>query len=193
MKNQPELAKARFFVKSEWNGGFSVTSSIKDFRIGDNPMLRNKEYKIAYDFPEQLSGEGQGPTVCENCMGSLAACLTQTIVAHATSRGIKLDSINVGVEGDIDLRGFFGLSSNIRPGAQQFRVTIKIESDNVDLTGECRYGSAAEQILRFAKNNKIDTIVMGSRRLKGILKIKALGSVARKVSELADCSVLIVH
>lgn len=62
-------------------------------------------------------------------MGSLAACLTQTIVTHATSRGIKLDSINVGVEGDIDLRGFFGLSSNIRPGAQQFRVTIKIESD----------------------------------------------------------------
>jgi len=37
-------------------------------------------------------------------------------------------------------------------------------------------------------------IVMGSsNRLKGISKIKALGSVARKVSELADCPVLIVH
>ena len=69
----------------------------------------------------------------------------------------------------------------------------EIENDNVDLTGECRYGSAAEQILRFARNNKIDTIVMGSRRLKGILKIKALGSVTRKVSEIADCPVLIVH
>jgi nucleotide-binding universal stress UspA family protein len=69
----------------------------------------------------------------------------------------------------------------------------EIESDNVDLTGECRYGSAAEQILRFAKNNKIDTIVMGSRRLKGILKIKVLGSVTRRVSEIADCPVLIVH
>lgn len=71
--------------------------------------------------------------------------------------------------------------------------THEIENDKVDLTGECRYGSAAEQILRFAKSNKIDMIVMGSRRLQGILKIKALGSVARKVSELADCSVLIVH
>ena len=69
----------------------------------------------------------------------------------------------------------------------------EIESDNVDLTGECRYGSAAEQILRFAKSNKIDMIVMGSRRLKGILKIKALGSIARKVSEIADCPVLVVH
>ena len=71
--------------------------------------------------------------------------------------------------------------------------THEIESDNVELTGECRNGSAAEQILRFAKNNKIDMIVMGSHRLKGILKIKALGSVTRKVSEIADCPVLIVH
>ena len=46
-----------------------------------------------------------------------------------------------------------------------------------------------EQILRFAKNNKIDMIVMGSQRLKGISKIKALGSVTRKVSESADCPV----
>jgi len=71
--------------------------------------------------------------------------------------------------------------------------THEIESDNVDLTGECKYGSAAEQILRFAKTNKIDMIVMGSHRLKGISKIKALGSVTRKVSESADCPVLIVR
>ena len=58
-------------------------------------------------------------------------------------------------------------------------------SDNVHLTGECKY-AAAEQILRFAKNNKIDMIVMGSQRLKGISRLKALGSVTRKVSESAD-------
>lgn len=71
--------------------------------------------------------------------------------------------------------------------------THEIENDNVPLRGECRYGSPADRILRFAKDNKIDTIVMGSRRLKGVSKIKALGSVTRKVSELAECPVLIVH
>ena len=85
---------------------------------------------MVYDFPEQLSGEGQGATVCENCMGSLGACLTQTIVTHAISRGIKLDSINTSIEGDVDLRGFSGLSNSVRPGAQQFRVNIKINSDS---------------------------------------------------------------
>jgi uncharacterized OsmC-like protein len=62
-------------------------------------------------------------------MGNLAACLTQTIIAHATSRGIQVDSIGIDVEGDVDMRGFTGISNDVRPGAQQFRVNINIKSD----------------------------------------------------------------
>jgi nucleotide-binding universal stress UspA family protein len=69
----------------------------------------------------------------------------------------------------------------------------EIEKNNVTTTCNCVVGAAADQILRFAKTNKIDIIVMASRRFKGISKIKALGSVTRKVSELADCPVLIIH
>jgi uncharacterized OsmC-like protein len=65
-------------------------------------------------------------------MGSLAACLTQTIVIHATAMGIKLDRISATVEGDIDMRGISGLSSNIRPGAQEFRVKMEITSGTAD-------------------------------------------------------------
>lgn len=54
-------------------------------------------------------------------------------------------------------------------------------------------GSPAEEIIKFAKANQIDMIIIGSRRLESISKIKALGSVARKVSEAAECPVLIVH
>ena len=129
MRNQPEMAKATFSVKSEWNVGFSVTSSSKGFRIGGQNIERNTEYKAQYDFPDQLSGEGKGPTVCESCMGSLAACLTQTIIAHAISRGIQIDSINIDAEGDVDLRGFTGISNDVRPGAQQFRVNMNIKSN----------------------------------------------------------------
>jgi uncharacterized OsmC-like protein len=130
MRNHPEMAKATFSVKSAWNGGFSVTSTSKGFRIGGQNIERNTEYRTKHDFPDQLSGEGRGPTVCESCMGSLAACLTQTIVAHATSRGIQIDSIDIDVEGDVDLRGFTGISNDVRPGAQQFRVNMNIKSNN---------------------------------------------------------------
>src|SRR5918995_2214273 len=131
MQAHSGMAKATFSVKSAWNGGFSVdTTASKGFRIGGQNIERNVEYKTQYDFPNQLAGEGRGPTVCEGCMGALAACLTQTIVAHATSRGIQLDGINIDVEGDVDMRGFAGISSNVRPGAQQFRVNVNIQSSS---------------------------------------------------------------
>lgn len=48
--------------------------------------------------------------------------------------------------------------------------------------------------MEYAHDEKVDMIVMGSNnKLKGISKIKALGSITRKVSELADCPVLIIH
>lgn len=36
-------------------------------------------------------------------------------------------------------------------------------------------------------------IIVGSRKLEAISKIKSLGSVAIKVSEAADCPVMIIH
>lgn len=34
MQNVPERAKVTFSAKSEWNGGFSVTTTSKDFLMG---------------------------------------------------------------------------------------------------------------------------------------------------------------
>jgi nucleotide-binding universal stress UspA family protein len=36
-------------------------------------------------------------------------------------------------------------------------------------------------------------IVIGSKQLKGVNKLKTLGSVARKVSETAHCPVMIIR
>jgi nucleotide-binding universal stress UspA family protein len=50
-----------------------------------------------------------------------------------------------------------------------------------------------DKIIEFASNNKVDLIVMGTRGLSGISRIRALGSVSRGVAERADCPVLLVH
>jgi nucleotide-binding universal stress UspA family protein len=70
----------------------------------------------------------------------------------------------------------------------------KLSNRNIQSDSQCLRGSIAEKILEYANMKTIDIIVMGSsNRLKGVSKIKALGSVTRKVSELANCPVLIVH
>ena len=71
------------------SGGFYVRLSCKDFQFGGQTIQRNKSYAMVFDFPPQFSGEGKGPTVCEGCMSSLGACITQTIVAHATCKKHK--------------------------------------------------------------------------------------------------------
>ena len=51
----------------------------------------------------------------------------------------------------------------------------------------------SEQIVKFASENKVNLIIVGSQRLNKISKIKALDSVSRKISENADCPVMIIH
>ena len=67
------------------------------------------------------------------------------------------------------------------------------KDDKLKVRSEVIVGSPADEIIRLANANKIDMIIVGSRRLETISKIKALGSVARKVSEAAECPVMIIH
>ena len=53
--------------------------------------------------------------------------------------------------------------------------------------------NAANAILDYSKKNNIEVIIMGSRGLGGLKKIKVLGSVSRKVAENSTCSVMLVH
>jgi len=54
-------------------------------------------------------------------------------------------------------------------------------------------GSAAEEILRIVKSQKINLIVMAKRRkLKGLKSLLALGSVSRKIIENTSCPVLLI-
>src|SRR5574337_1664735 len=54
-------------------------------------------------------------------------------------------------------------------------------------------GKPVESILKFERGMHPDLIVIGSKGLHGVGQVKALGSVSRKVSELAKCPVMIVH
>jgi nucleotide-binding universal stress UspA family protein len=54
-------------------------------------------------------------------------------------------------------------------------------------------GTSAEEIMKIVKNNRIDLIVMAKRRkLKGIKRLMALGSVSRKILEHVSCPVLMI-
>jgi hypothetical protein len=51
------------------------------------------------------------------------------MVYHAAVRGIKLDEVESKLEGDLDLRGFFAIADEVRPGYEEIRVNFKVKTD----------------------------------------------------------------
>lgn len=75
-----------------------------------------------------LSGD-KGPNPVENLLHALAGCLTTSIIYHAAAKGMKVDAVRTRFEGDLDLRGFLGLSPEVRNGYQAIRAIFDIEGD----------------------------------------------------------------
>ena len=51
------------------------------------------------------------------------------MIAHAAARGIEIRSVESRYEGDIDLRGFLGISEDVPVGYQNIKVYFKIDAD----------------------------------------------------------------
>jgi nucleotide-binding universal stress UspA family protein len=70
----------------------------------------------------------------------------------------------------------------------------KLSPLSVTVIPQVVIGNPAEVIINVANNKqKVDLIIMGSTGLKGIAKVRVLGSVSRLVCENANCPVMLVH
>jgi uncharacterized OsmC-like protein len=80
-----------------------------------------------------LGSNDKGANPVEHLLNALTACMTNSLVCHAAARGIHIEELESEVEGDIDLRGFLGLSADVRKGYRNIRVKFKVKSDEENL------------------------------------------------------------
>jgi nucleotide-binding universal stress UspA family protein len=64
--------------------------------------------------------------------------------------------------------------------------------ENISLQTQVLIGDPSDEIIKFANNENIELIIMGTTGLSGIKKFVS-GSVAKNVSEKAKCPVMLVH
>jgi uncharacterized OsmC-like protein len=84
------------------------------------------------DEPPVLLGNNEGRNPVEYLLVALSGCLTTSLVAHASAKGIKINGVQSRYEGDLDLRGFLGISADVPVGYQNIRVYFKIDADVSD-------------------------------------------------------------
>ncbi|MBI2683902.1 MAG: OsmC family protein [Actinobacteria bacterium] len=86
--------------------------------------MRSGRHTITADEPAAFGGENTGPSPTQYALAALASCQAITYRYWAARLRIELDSIDVEVEGDFDLRGLFGLPDAGRVGFSAIRVHV---------------------------------------------------------------------
>jgi uncharacterized OsmC-like protein len=75
-----------------------------------------------------VGGAGTGACSGDLLLGALAACAQITCQMVAAAMGISTQSIDVTVEGDLDLQGTLGLSKETPVGFQNIRVMFDVNA-----------------------------------------------------------------
>lgn len=130
VQKDPGLAKSQFRAINRWVSGGHNRSTIQGFyAAGQEDTSRTNPFVLDADEPPVLLGQDKGANPVEFVLHALAACLTTSLVYHAAARGIRLESVESQLEGDLDLQGFLGLSDQVRRGYKEIRVKFTVKSD----------------------------------------------------------------
>jgi len=133
MKEKKDIGKFKFRVHNKWIDGAHNRSIVGNFYGAEKENSHLRKFKIDADEPPLLLGKDRGANPVEHLLNALATCITTTMIFHAVARGIKIDELESDLEGEIDLRGFLGLSDEVRRGYQNISVKFKIKTDEEDI------------------------------------------------------------
>ena len=153
LKQQPELGKFTFKATNRWLGGGHSKTTVTEFHGEGKDIEHDQAFEMEADEPHVLLGGDEGANPVEHLLNALCTCLTGAMVYHAAVRGIKIDEVESTVEGDLDVRGFMGLSDDVRKGYQNIDVTFKVKSDaSPEKLKECALFSPVHDVVANGTN-----------------------------------------
>jgi len=115
LTQHPEQGLVTFEAESHGLAGLHRRVTIRDFSVD-------------VDEPALLGGSDRAANPVEYALAALATCQEITYRLHAAALGIPLNDVSVKLEGDIDLRGFFRVSEDVRPGFIEIRGQVRFDS-----------------------------------------------------------------
>jgi uncharacterized OsmC-like protein len=154
IKQKPELAKFKFRATNAWLGGTHNRATVKDFFGAGQEDTSRPPVSYDLDEPPVLLGNNEGINPVEYLLVALSGCITTSLVAHASAKKISLRRVESRFEGDIDLRGFLGISQDVPVGYKEIRVYFKIDADLSDAEKEelVRIGEKYSPVANTIKN-----------------------------------------
>ena len=123
--NNPAKAATHWSVSSEWRGGARSDTQVSGCTISGQRVPR--DFTLRIDEPLELGGTDKFANPQEYLLAALNACMIVTYVNYCSLDGIELEELRIETEGDIDLRGVFGLDPGVTSCYDQLRYTIHVK------------------------------------------------------------------
>ncbi|SFE53462.1 OsmC family protein [Alteribacillus iranensis] len=117
-------------VNLEWLGGTKSRVTTQGITLGDQKLERNFSYEV--DEPPQLLGEDTQPTPQEYLLGGMGACMLVGYTVGAAVKGIKLEKLEIDIEGGLDLRGFLEVNPDSPIGMKDVKYKIRVKGDGTE-------------------------------------------------------------
>jgi uncharacterized OsmC-like protein len=116
IQRQPALAKTLWRSDVRWQGAFRSEARSRDLR------------PVPSDEPATLGGGDTAANPVEQLLGALGNCLVVGYAANATLANIRILSLNITLEGGIDLHTFLGLGTG-NAGFESIRAKVDLKTD----------------------------------------------------------------
>lgn len=132
VKEKPEAGRLSFHTRTKWDDGFGVDGHTEKIGMLDQTMpLR---FTLRGDHPPELLGKNTGATAVETLLTTLGSCTAGIYAPQATARGIKIDDLEVTLDGKINLQGFLQLAPvRARLSIAKAKIQVKCDANESEL------------------------------------------------------------
>ncbi|MBC7594265.1 MAG: OsmC family protein [Kineosporiaceae bacterium] len=112
----PAAAQTTWAAQVNWKGGFQSESRVRNFA------------PVASDEPSTIGGTDTAPNPVEQLLAALGNCLAVGYAANASVAGIAIESLSIGLKGDLNLKTFLGLEAG-HAGFDSITAKVNLISD----------------------------------------------------------------
>ena len=125
--SDPAKGMTHWRVASAWQGGTHSRAQVDGFVMGGANVPRR--FAIDMDEPFEIGGANAYANPQEYLLAAMNACMIVGYTALCALQGIALQKLEITTEGDIDLRGFFGLDPAVPAGYRELKSQVVIKGD----------------------------------------------------------------
>src|SRR5262245_38272078 len=131
--------------------------------------IHDGPWTLVAGMTEKYGGDNAGPNPGVFGRAALGSCLVMAYAMWAARLGVPIDSLEVEIQADYDVRGELGVLDSVRPGYERMRYIVTVSSP-ASAEEVNRWLETAERYCSWRDNLENPVPLVGERRVSSSIR-----------------------